>query len=176
MWDLRSCTRDGMCILYTGRQILNHWTTSVYACSISQSCLTLCDPIEEPSRLLCGIFQARILEWVAVFSSRGSSWPRAQNPNHLHWQADSLPLSHQGSPWTTRKVPKCIILIQWILEVGIQESNKFPKDTSAYGPGTSLGQKASSSSLVIGETRMPFWGAENSNEKEAGKRTLFWHQ
>ena len=23
-----------------------------------------------------GIFQARILEWVAIFSSRGSSWPR----------------------------------------------------------------------------------------------------
>ena len=26
MWDLSSLTRDGTCILYIGRQILNHWT------------------------------------------------------------------------------------------------------------------------------------------------------
>jgi len=39
--------------------------------------------------------QARILEWVAVSFSRGSSQPRDQT--HIS-QADSLPLSHQGSP------------------------------------------------------------------------------
>ena len=32
---------------------------------------------------LCGIFQARILEWVAISSSRGTSWPR--DPSHLSW-------------------------------------------------------------------------------------------
>ena len=43
-----------------------------------QSCLTLCDPIDgsPPGFSVHGIFQARILEWVAVASSRGSSWPR----------------------------------------------------------------------------------------------------
>ena len=41
-----------------------------------------------------GIFQARILEWVAMPSSRGSSWPRDQTYllHFLQWQADSLPL------------------------------------------------------------------------------------
>ena len=39
-----------------------------------------------------GDFQARILEWVAIPFSTGSSPPRD------HWQADSLPLSHFGSP------------------------------------------------------------------------------
>ena len=45
-------------------------------CSMSlQSCLTLCDPIDHsPSgSSVRGILQARILEWVAISSSRGSS-------------------------------------------------------------------------------------------------------
>ena len=48
-----------------------------------------------------GILQTRMLEWVAISSSRGSSPPRDSNPVLLcllHWQADSLPLSHLGSP------------------------------------------------------------------------------
>ena len=43
-----------------------------------QSCSTLWDPMEYslPSTSVRGILQARILEWVAVPSSRGSSQPR----------------------------------------------------------------------------------------------------
>ena len=43
-----------------------------------QLCLTLCDPMDcsPPGSSLLGIFQARILEWVAIFFSRGSSRPR----------------------------------------------------------------------------------------------------
>ena len=36
---------------------------------------TVCSP---PSSSVHGIFQARILEWVTISSSRGSSWPRDQ--------------------------------------------------------------------------------------------------
>ena len=46
-----------------------------------QSCLTLCDPVDcsPPGSSVCGILQARILEWVAMpSSSRGSSQPRDQ--------------------------------------------------------------------------------------------------
>ena len=47
------------------------------------------------------IFQVRILELVAISSSRGSSWPK--DGTHvfcvpLCWQANSLPLHHQGNP------------------------------------------------------------------------------
>ena len=50
-----------------------------------------------PGSSVHGISQAGILEWVAISFSRGSSQPR--NPTCLlHWQADPLPLSHQGSP------------------------------------------------------------------------------
>ena len=41
-------------------------------------CLTLCDPIgcSLPGSSVHGILQARVLEWVAISFSRGSSWPR----------------------------------------------------------------------------------------------------
>ena len=42
-----------------------------------QSCPTLCDPMDcRPPDSVHGILQARILKWVAMPSSRGSSWPR----------------------------------------------------------------------------------------------------
>ena len=45
---------------------------------VAQSCLTLCDPIDcsPPGSSVHGILQARILVWVAIFCSRGSSRPR----------------------------------------------------------------------------------------------------
>ena len=43
-----------------------------------QSCLILCDPMDSslPGSSVYEIFQARILEQVAISYSRGSSWPR----------------------------------------------------------------------------------------------------
>ena len=47
---------------------------------VTQSCLTLCDPMDSslPGSTVHGIFQARILEWAAISFSRGSSQPRDQ--------------------------------------------------------------------------------------------------
>ena len=48
-------------------------------CLVTQLCLTLCDPMDciaHQAPLSMGILQARILEWVAMPSSRGSSQPR----------------------------------------------------------------------------------------------------
>ena len=42
---------------------------------VTQLCLTLCDPMDYTVH---GILQARILEWVAIPFSRGSSQPRDQ--------------------------------------------------------------------------------------------------
>ena len=52
--------------------ILKKWS------EVSQSSLTLCDPIDcsLPDSSIHGIFQARVLEWVAISFSRGSSLPR----------------------------------------------------------------------------------------------------
>ena len=45
---------------------------------VTQSCQTLWDPMDcsPPGSSVHGILQARILEWVAIPFSRGSSWPR----------------------------------------------------------------------------------------------------
>ena len=45
---------------------------------VTQSCLTLSDPMDcsLPGSTVHGIFQARILEWGAISSSRGSSQPK----------------------------------------------------------------------------------------------------
>ena len=45
---------------------------------VTQSCPTFCDPMDcsQPDSTVHGIFQARVLEWVAICSSRGSSWTR----------------------------------------------------------------------------------------------------
>ena len=57
-----------------------------------------------PGSSVRGAFQARILEWVAISFSRGSSHPRDQTKSA--WQADSLPLSHKkGITVTTNNVP-----------------------------------------------------------------------
>ena len=51
-----------------------------YVCEVTQLCLTLCDPVDcsPPGSSVHGILQARILEWVAISFSRGSSRPRDQ--------------------------------------------------------------------------------------------------
>ena len=59
---------------------------SVYVCvcvcvhAHAQSCPTLCDLMDcsLPGSSLHGISQARILQWIAISSSRVSSWPRYQ--------------------------------------------------------------------------------------------------
>ena len=67
-----------------------------HACSVAESSPTLCDPMDLSVH---GIFQARILEWVAISSSRGSS--QLRDRTHLlcflHWQVGSLPLAPLGN-------------------------------------------------------------------------------
>ena len=72
---------------------------------VSQSCPTLCDPVvcSLPGFSVHGILQARILEWVAISFSRGSSRPR-----------DRTQVSHIGDRcfnlWATREVT---ISVRW---------------------------------------------------------------
>ena len=51
-----------------------------HKCTVTQSRLTFCNPMDcSPSgSSVHGVLQARILEWVAISSSRGSSQPRDQ--------------------------------------------------------------------------------------------------
>ena len=61
---------------------------------------TLCDPMDcsLPGSSVHGIFQAIVLEWIAISFSRGSSWPRGSNPGLPHCRQKLYCLSHQRSP------------------------------------------------------------------------------
>ena len=73
---------------------------SCWCCSVAQLCPTLCDPMDcsPPSSPVHGIFQARILEWVAISFSRESSQPR-----------DGTSISHTDRQilyhWVNREAP-----------------------------------------------------------------------
>ena len=87
--------------------------------SVTQSCLTLCDPMDcsLPGSSVHGIFLARIMEWVAISSFpafpsfRGSSPPRNKlaSPVSPVLQAESLPLSHKGRPFTYNYYYSCLM-------------------------------------------------------------------
>ena len=67
---------------------------------VTQSCPSLCNPMDYslPGSSILGIFQARVLEWVANSFSRGSSQPR-----------DRIWVSHIAvrcfTIWSTREAP-----------------------------------------------------------------------
>ena len=67
-----------------------------------------CSP---PGSSVHGIFQARILEWIAMLSSRGSSHPRNRTCDSclLLWQAGFLPLAPPAKHmWIQKWVGICI--------------------------------------------------------------------
>ena len=66
---------------------------------VAQSCPTLCKPMDcsLPGSSIHGIFQAIVLEWVAIPFSRGSSWPR-------DWTLVSCIIDRRFNIWAT---PKC---------------------------------------------------------------------
>ena len=68
---------------------------------VTQSCLTLCYPVDcsPPGSSVHGIFQARVLEWVAISFSRGSSQPRDRTQvSHIAGRCFNL--------WAIREVHK----------------------------------------------------------------------
>ena len=76
--------------------------------SLVISCVWLCYPMSVANKtpLSMEIFQARILESICYFLLYGIFLIQGLNPyllRILHWQADSLPLSHLGSQYIVTK-------------------------------------------------------------------------
>ena len=81
----------------------------------SQSCLTLCSPSDcsLPGSSIHGIFKARVLVWVAISFSRGSSWPR-------DWTWVSRFAGRHFTIWTTREAPgfvNVVYHIDWFADI-----------------------------------------------------------
>ena len=73
-------------------------------CLVAQSCLTLCDPMDcsLPGFSVHESFQARMLEWIAIFFLRGIFPTQGSNSSLLcllHRRWILYLLSHQGSPF-----------------------------------------------------------------------------
>ena len=92
---------------------------------VAQSCPTLCDPVDcsLPGSSVHGILQARILEWVAISFSRGSSQPRDQTQvSHIAgrystlWATREAPYDHMTIHGPIYIVKSLIILVQQLHE------------------------------------------------------------
>ena len=98
-----------------------HFLLCVHAESL-KSCPTLCDPMNcsPPGSSVHGILQARILEWVAISSSRGSLRPRNQtlvscigrrvlyHSCHLESPFSSLLISESSESSSRSPMPPCL--------------------------------------------------------------------
>ena len=75
-------------------------------CMLTQPCPTFWDPMDgsPPGSSVHGIFPGKNTRVSCHFLLQGTFPIQGSNPGLLcllHWQAESLPLSHQGSPWFT---------------------------------------------------------------------------
>ena len=93
MWSKQNIMINERYNNYNNINYLHAWVSEV-----AQSCLTLCNPINcsLPGSSIHGIFQARVLEWVAISFSRGSSQPR-------DWTQVSHIACRRFTIWATRE-------------------------------------------------------------------------
>ena len=133
-----------------------------------QSCLTLCDPMDcsQPGSSVHGILQARILEWVAISFSRGSSQPRG-------WTQVSCIADRRFILWATKQgdniQPWCTPFPIWnqsvvprpVLTVASWPAYRFLKRQVRW-PGISISFRISHSLLWSTQSKVL---AESINQK-----------
>ena len=90
-----------LCVFFHNKKhIRNFWSGCLLACLVTQSCPTLCGPMDcsPPGSSVHGIFQIRILEWIAISFSTGSAWP-------WDWTCVSCITGGFFTCWAIRKAP-----------------------------------------------------------------------
>ena len=125
-------------------------------CMPAQSCPTLWDPMDcsPPSSSVRGISPARILEWVAISSSKGYSWPRDRTRIscigrrvHYHWANWEAHTRGLGVPNIPNKAS------WWKRQANLADGKRAPR-LAGSGQACSisiLGDKDVASSLL-------YWG------------------
>ena len=125
-----------------------------------------CDPMDcsLPSSSVHGISQARILEWVAIFFSRGYSWPRGQiwvSCMAGRWtpafQVDSLLTELWGKPLM---YPHFYTHLLFLSAVGSQSHFSFvdAQDQPGIWHGT------------LAPWMLVTWNDERKEEREGGRK------
>ena len=92
---------EGLLFKYYWKFLLEYWIYFSES-EVAQSCPILCHPMDcsLPHSSVHGIFQARVLEWVAISFPRGSSWPRDQT-----WVSHIV--GRRFTVWITKEVSCC---------------------------------------------------------------------
>ena len=138
-------------------------------CLVAQSYLTLCNPLDcsPPGSSVHGIFQTRILEWVVISFSRGSSWPR--DKTCVSCIADRF-----FTGWAIRKALTFLTVCNWVL------SGKSMKETSrSYQFSLGLDWKIVSffaASRFKGREKSPPDGRNDKNIQPSWINQHFWDQ
>ena len=113
---------------------------------VAQSCLTLCNPMDcsLPGSSIYGIFQAIVLEWIAISFSRGSSRPRDQT-------RVSRIVDRRFTVWATREVLKeSWVPKNWYFwTVVLEKTLESPLDCKEIQP---VHPKGNQSWILIGRT------------------------
>ena len=88
---------------YSGWHFPAHYSDRCYVL-VPQSRLTLCNPMDcgPPGSSVCGILQARILEWVAIPFSRDLPNLGVKPRSPSLWAPNSLQSKPPGKPLTTQ--------------------------------------------------------------------------
>ena len=138
----------------------------------AKSSLTLCDPVDSsPSgSSVHGILQARILEWVAMASSRWSSQHRDRTDISylLHWQAVSLPLAPLRKPFI-----RAFLIAQLVKNLpAIQETLVWFQGWEEYSWASLVAQLVKNPSAMW-KTWVQSLGWEDTLEKEKATQ-VFW--
>ena len=111
---------------YLKKQIItaDNWLN---LCLVAQLCPTLCHPMDcsPPGFSVHGILQARILEWVAIPFSRGSSWSK-------DWTLVSSIAGEFFIVWVSRKAQTLVYVLSkgelftvFSLNTGIRQFYSF---------------------------------------------------
>ena len=92
------------------------------------SCVRLCNPLDcsLPGSSIHGIFQARVLEWVAISFSRGSSRPR-------DWTQVSHLAGRRFTIWTTREPMMKTLRLKEVKKLAqVHEPESTPMDAEDH--------------------------------------------
>ena len=102
---------------------------------VSQPCPTLCDPMDcsPPGSPVHGILWARMLEWVVIAFSRGSTWPRDwthfsclagrffinfRGTKCYYWYG----ASHHAGTWWWKKPDQLLVMVTSVLKFAIEHN------------------------------------------------------
>ena len=132
-WKSLSCVR-----LFATPWTIDPWNspgqnTGVGSLSLPQGtqlCLTLCNPMDcdFPGSSIHGISQARILEWIAISYSSGSSRPKDWTWVSCTGRQILYHLSHQGSPHNI--IWEIIFLTKYMYIYGVSTNMHNMKECS----------------------------------------------